>query len=61
MFIVGTLKIGLCTTAYVRLQGENMRTNSVVHKRDRHTHKQKSTFLAAPVADEIRAPPNLAR
>jgi len=32
------------------------------HKRDRQTNRPKnSTFLAAPAAGEIRAPPNLAR
>ena len=49
-----------------RLHGEVGRTISDVQKRDeqidRQTNKQKnSTFLAAPAAGEIRAPPNLAR
>jgi len=45
-----------------RLHGEVGRTNSDVYKRDEQTnkHSKNSTFLAAPAADEIRAPPNLA-
>jgi len=45
------------------LLGEIVRTNSDVQKRGGETNKQtkNSTFLAAPVAGEIRAPPNLAR
>ena len=44
-----------------RLLGEIGRTISDVRKRDEQTDKQKnSTFLAAPAAGEIRAPPNLA-
>ena len=43
-----------------RLRGEIEHTNSDVQKRDRQTDRQKnSTFLAAPAAGEIRAPPNL--
>jgi len=49
-----------------RLHGEIGRTISDVEKREEQTNtqtdKQKnSTFLAGPAADEIRAPPNLAR
>jgi len=47
-----------------RLHGEIGRTNSDVQKRDeqtdRQTNKKNSSFLAAPAAGEIRAPPNLA-
>jgi len=45
-----------------RLHGEIGRTDSDVQKRDEQTNRQtkKSTFLAAPAAGEIRAPPNLA-
>jgi len=42
-----------------RLYGEIGRTNSDVQKRDGQT--KKSTFIANPAADEIHAPPNLAR
>ena len=45
-----------------RLHGEIGRTISGVQKRDEQANKQKnSTFLAAPAAGEIRAPPYLAR
>jgi len=51
-----------------RLYGKIGRTHYDVQKRDGQTNKQTnidrqkdSTFLAAPVAGEIRAPPNLAR
>jgi len=51
-----------------RLHGEIGRTISDVQKHDEQTDKQtnkqtnkkNSTFLAAPAAGEIRAPPNLA-
>jgi len=45
-----------------RLRGEIGRINIDVQKRDEQTNKQtkNSTFLAAPAAGEIRAPPNLA-
>jgi len=45
-----------------RLHGEIGRTISDVQKRDEQTNKQtkNSTFLTAPAAGEIRAPPNLA-
>ena len=45
-----------------RLHGEIGRTISDVQKRDGQTNKptKNSTFLAAPAAGEIRAPPNLA-
>jgi len=41
------------------LHGEILRVSSDVQKHDRPTDKN-STFLAAPAAGEIRAPPNLA-
>ena len=45
-----------------RLHDEIGRTISDVKKRDEQTNRQtNSTFLAAPAAGEIRAPPNLAR
>ena len=52
-------------SVYQRLHGEIWRTISDVQKRDEQTDKQtdkqkNSTFLAAPVVGEIRAPPNLA-
>jgi len=46
-----------------RLHGEIGHTISDIQKRDEQTDKQtkkNSTFLAAPAAGEIRAPPNLA-
>jgi len=54
------IKIG---SIFQRLHGEIGRTNSDVQKCDEQTDKQtkNSTFLAAPAACEIRAPPNLAR
>jgi len=46
-----------------RLHGEIGRTISDVRKRDEQTDRQtkNSTFLAAPAADEIQDPSNLAR
>jgi len=49
-----------------RLHGKIGRTISDVQKRDKQTDRQtdkqtkNSTFLAAPAAGEIRAPPNFA-
>jgi len=49
-------------SALQRLHGEIGPTSSDVQKRDGQTDKQtkNSTFLAAPAAGEIGAPPNLA-
>jgi len=56
------IKIGSPSPLLQRLHGEIGRTISEVQKRDEQTDKQtkSSTFLAAPAAGEIRAPPNLA-
>ena len=49
-------------SALQHLHGEIGPTSSDVQKRDGQTNRQikNSTFLAAPAAGEIRAPPNLA-
>jgi len=51
-----------------QLHGKIVHRNSVIYKHDRErgkptdkqTNKKNSTFLAAPAADEIRTPANLA-